>query len=111
MKLIIDGTAYAVTGMPSIGERTVRIPLAEAPPSAGTSLTLAMDDGTRLQGWTSKDWLRAYLDGTAVVLTQEPEPKPVPTPTPEPQSDPIADHDEVIAELTQRIVNLETGGN
>ena len=40
-----------------------------------------------------------------------PEPKPVPTPTPQPQSDPIADHDEVIAELTQRIVNLETGGN
>lgn len=69
MKLVIDGTAYAVTAQPSIGERTVRVPLAEAPPSAGTSLTLTADDGMRLQGWTSKDWLRAYLDGTTLVLT------------------------------------------
>ena len=107
MKLIIDGTAYAVTTVPTIGERTVRVPLAEAPPSAGTSLTLTADDGMRLNGWTSKDFLRAYLDGTAVVLTQEPEPKPIPAQPSQPQSDPIAEHDEMIAELTQRVVNLE----
>lgn len=107
MKLLIDGTAYAVTAQPSIGECTVRIPLAEAPPSAGTSLTLTADDGMRLNGWTSKDFLRAYIDGQTVVLTQEPESKPVPTPAPTPQSDPMADHDEMIAELTQRVVNLE----
>lgn len=105
MKLIIDGAAYSVTGMPSIGERTVRIPLAEAPPSVGTSLTLTADDGACLQGWTSKDWLRHYMDGTTLMLTQEPEPIPAPTPTP--QSDPIGDLEAVTAELVDRIVNLE----
>ena len=109
MKLIIDGTAYAVTAQPSIGERTVRIPLAEAPPSAGTSLTLTADDGMRLQGWTSKDWLRAYLDGTSVVLTQEPTPKPVPTQPTEPQSDPVADLAETVSDLMVEVDKIKLG--
>ena len=62
-----------------------------------------------LQGWTSKDWLRAYLDGTAVVLTQEPEPKPVPTPTPQPQSDPIGDLAETVSDLMVEVDKIKLG--
>lgn len=111
MKLVIDGTAYAVTTVPTISGQTVRVPLDTAPPGVGADVELVSDDGLHLRTWHTADFLRAYLDGTAVVLTQEPEPTPVPAPTPQPQSDPIADHDVMIAELTQRIVNLEIGGN
>ena len=111
MKLIIDGTAYAVTTVPTISDQTVRVPLDTAPPGVGADVELVGGDGLHLRTWHTADWMRAYIDGTSLVLTQTPEPTPVPAPTPTPQSDPIADHDVMIAELTQRIVNLEIGGN
>lgn len=111
MKLLIDGTAYAVTTVPTIGAQTVRVPLASAPPGIGDTVELVSEDGLHLRTWSTAGFLRAYIDGTAVVLTQEPEPKPIPAQPSQPQSDPIADHDEMIAELTQRVINLEVGGN
>lgn len=109
MKLIIDGTAYAVTTVPTIGAQTVRVPLASAPPGIGNTVDLVSEDGLHLRTWHTEDFLRAYIDGTAVVLTQEPEPAPTPTPAPTPQSDPMADLAETVSDLMVEIDKIKLG--
>lgn len=78
MKLQINGGEYAVTGNPAITAADVRIPLAEAPEAVTGALTLRADDGTHLRTWAAADFLRSYIDGTTLVLTQTPEPEIAP---------------------------------
>lgn len=109
MKLITNGTSYAVTTVPTIGAQTVRVPLASAPPGIGDTVDLVSEDGLHLRTWHKADFLRAYLDGTAVVLTQEPEPKPIPAQPSQPQSDPMADLAEAVSDLMVEVDKIKLG--
>lgn len=77
MKLITNGETVAVEGIPSIGAGDIRIPLASAPAALGDTVQLQRDDGFVLASYTMADYLRAYMDGTTLVLTNTPEPVPV----------------------------------
>ena len=74
MKLITNGETIAVTGVPTIGGGIVRIPLEAAPANIGDAVQLQRDDGMVLRTDTVADYLRHYLDGTTLVLTNTPEP-------------------------------------
>lgn len=76
MKIITNGETVAVTGIPSIGGN-VRIPLEAAPAALGDTVQLQRDDGFVLASYTVADYLRHYMDGTTLVLTNTPEPVPV----------------------------------
>ena len=80
MKLIINDERIAVTGQPAIGNEEIRYPLAAAPASIGDTIRLETDTGMELRRDLTTDWLRVYLDGTTLVLTNTPEPEPTPEP-------------------------------
>ncbi len=74
MKIITGGLEYPVAAIPSLGERTVRLPLEAVPEVIGETVTLTDNDSAELcPPWTVADWLRCYLDGNTLVLTQMPE--------------------------------------
>ena len=74
MKIITNGETIAVTGIPTIGGGTIRIPLQAAPKAVGDTVQLQSDDGMVLRTDTVADYLRHYMDGTTLVLTNAPEP-------------------------------------
>ena len=74
MKLITNGETVAVTGIPTIGGGAVRIPLEATPTAIGNTVQLQSDDGMELRTDTVADYLRHYMDGTTLVLTNTPEP-------------------------------------
>lgn len=74
MKLITNGEIIAVNGSPSIEADTIRIPLASAPEALGDTVELQADGGFVLQTYAVAGYLRHYLDGTTLVLTNAPEP-------------------------------------
>lgn len=76
MKIITNGEEIIVTGIPVITEVEVRYPLASVPSAIGETVQLEADTGMHLRTDTVSDWLRAYLDGTVLVLTNEPAPEP-----------------------------------
>lgn len=76
MKIITGGREYAVTGAPCISNDTVRYPLAEAPEAVGDTVRLIADTGMGLREDAVRDWLRAYVEGTVLVLTNIPETRP-----------------------------------
>ena len=80
MKLIINGEAITVTERPSIGAGEIRYPLAAAPAAIGDTIRLETDTGMELRRDLTVDWLRVYLDGTTLVLTNTPVPEPTPEP-------------------------------
>ena len=81
MKLITNGERIAVLGPVSIGADTIRYPLAAAPAAIGDTVRLEADTGMHLRTDAVADWLRVYLDGATLVLTQLPEPEAPPEPT------------------------------
>ena len=76
MKIITNGEEITVAGTPVITEAGVRYPLASVPPAIGETVRLETDTGMHLRTDTVSDWLRAYLDGSVLVLTNEPAPEP-----------------------------------
>lgn len=74
MKLITNGETIAVSGIPSIEAEDIRIPLASAPEAIGDTVELQADGGFVLQTYAVAGYLRHYLDGNALVLTNTPEP-------------------------------------
>jgi len=74
MKLITNGETVTVAGVPTIGGGTVRIPLKVTPTAIGDTIQLQHDDGMVLRTDTVADYLRHYMDGTTLVLTNAPEP-------------------------------------
>lgn len=75
MKLCINGEEIAVVGRPTITGETIRYPLAAAPGAIGETARLETDTGMALRTDAAADWLRAYLDGNILVLTNIPEPE------------------------------------
>lgn len=80
MKIITGGKEYAVIGAPGIAADTIRYPLAEAPETIGDTVRLTADTGMGLREDIVSTWLRAYMDGATLVLTNVPEPAPPPEP-------------------------------
>lgn len=76
MKIITNGETIAVTGPPVIGADAVRYPLASAPASIGETVRLEADTGMHLRTDTAAHWLRAFLDGNTLVLTNTPAREP-----------------------------------
>lgn len=74
MKITTNGETVAVVGVPTIGGGTVYIPLASIPAAIGDTVQLQSDDGMVLRTDTVADYLRHYMDGTTLVLTNTPEP-------------------------------------
>lgn len=74
MQLITNGETVTVNGTPSIGAEDIRIPLEAAPKAIGATVQLQRDDDFVLVSYTVADFLRAYLDGTTLILTNTPEP-------------------------------------
>lgn len=74
MKLITNGETVAVVGVPTIGLGTVCIPLMSAPTAIGDTVQLQSDDGFVVASYTVADYLRHYMDGTTLVLTNTPVP-------------------------------------
>ena len=74
MKIITNGETIAVTDFPFIGAEDIRIPLASVPATLGATVQLQRDDDFNLVSYTVADFLRAYLDGTTLILTNTPEP-------------------------------------
>ena len=74
MKIITNGETIAVTDFPFIGAEDIRIPLEAAPKAIGATVQLQRDDDFALVSYTVADFLRAYLDGTTLILTNTPEP-------------------------------------
>ena len=107
MKLITNGETVAVEGIPSIGAGDIRIPLASAPTAIGDTVQLQRDDGFVLASYTVADYLHPRVKDGVIILSNTPEPEPVTPPKPVTPDDPIGDLSEVVAELTDRVVNLE----
>ena len=74
MKIITNGETIAVTDFPFVGAEDIRIPLGAAPKAIGATVQLQRDDDFILVSYTVADFLRAYLDGTTLILTNTPEP-------------------------------------
>ena len=74
MRIITNGETIAVTDFPFIGAQDIRIPLEAAPKAIGATVQLQRDDDFILVSYTVADFLRAYLDGTTLILTNTPEP-------------------------------------
>lgn len=74
MKIITNGKTIAVTGVPAISEGDVRISLASSPTAIGDTVQLIADNGFVLRTETVAGYLRHYMDGTTLVLTNTPEP-------------------------------------
>ena len=100
MKLITNGEMIAVTGIPTIGGGTVRIPLEAAPADIGETVQLMSDDGMLLREDTVADYLRYYMDGTTLVLTNTPVPDPV-VPEEDPEPDALTQTQLALAELAE----------
>jgi len=82
MKLITNDQEYKCTGF-SPGVGTVRYTLPDTQPETlGDTVELRKDDGTVLRTDTVADYARHTIDGTVLVLTNEPEPVPVEQPAP-----------------------------
>ena len=74
MKITTNGETVAVVGAPTIGGGAVYIPLASVPTAIGDTVQLQSDDGMVLRTDTVADYLRHYMDGTTLALTNAPEP-------------------------------------
>ena len=81
MKLINNNERLAVLNA-AIGTDTNRYTLAQTPADIGESVRLETDTGMALRTDAVQDWLRHYLDGGTLVLTNLPEPVPEPVPEP-----------------------------
>lgn len=77
MKIITGGAEYTVTERPSLGETTIRFPLETAPTAIGETVELVDNSGEQMHPpWVTTDFLRCFMEGTVLVLTQEPEAVP-----------------------------------
>ena len=110
MKIITNGMTYAVTTVPTINSQTVRLPLSEAPSAIGDTVELQAEDGIHLATWKKSDWLRSYIDGKDLVLTQMPESQPVTSTEPaETQINPIKTLATTVADMLVKLDKMELG--
>lgn len=79
MKLITNSKEYKCTGM-SINSGTIQYELDAAPNVVGDTVHLLSDNNEVLREDAVAGYLRHYLDGTTLVLTNTPEPEPDPEP-------------------------------
>lgn len=82
MKIITGGTEYPCDGF-SPGAGTLRYNLPDTQPETlGETMELQADTGASLRIDTVANYARNTIDGTVLVLTNEPEPVPVEQPAP-----------------------------
>lgn len=81
MKLVINNKEYICAGM-DIDSGTIRYELDVAPEAVGDIVQLLSDNNEVLREDAVADYLRYYMDGTTLVLTNTPEPEPEPVPEP-----------------------------
>ena len=106
MYLTIDTTRYAVLSVSLEGD--IRYTVDKPPSTVSGTVTLCADDGMVIRTDNTADYLHPRVTAGVIILSNTPEPEPVTPPEPAPpQPDPIEDLNEVIAELTDRVVNLE----
>ena len=110
MKLITNNQEYACSGRRG-GANSVRFTLPDGvPETLGETVTLTADNGFVLCEDNVGAWLRWYTAPDVLVLTNVPESVPVTEPAEqEVHSDPITEHDELIAMLTEQVANLQLG--
>ena len=107
MYLTIDTTRYAVLSASLDGD--IRYTVDKPPSAVSGTVTLCADDGMVIRTDNTADYLHPRVKDGVIILSNTPEPEPVPVTPPEPVTppDPIGDLNEVVAELTDRVVNLE----
>ena len=81
MKLVTNSKEYKCTGMETTAG-TIQYELDTAPDVVGDTVQLLSDNNEVLREDTVADYLRYYMDGTTLVLTNTPEPIPEPEPEP-----------------------------
>lgn len=104
MKLVTNGKEYPCDAWPTLRGNTLRFALSAAPETLGETVVLKTDSGEELRTINVKDYLRWYMDGTVLNITNVPEP------TVQKPEEPTAE--EIAAELEARkstkINNLST---
>lgn len=80
------------------------IPLPTAP------VRLCADDGFELRSDDPADYLRVYLEGDALIMTNLPAPEPPPEPGPAPTEITLEDVAEMLVDQEVRIAALEIMG-
>lgn len=80
MKLYMNNVGYSVVGTPTINQASARITLSSVPAVIRDEMILKSDDDFELRTFRKAEFLRVFMDGHTLVMTNLPETIPAPDP-------------------------------
>lgn len=101
MKIVTENTEFRCTDFIRDSNSARFILPDTQPETLGDTVELRQDDGTVLRTDTVADYARHTIDGTVLVLTNEPEPVPEDDPPPSTEPDALTQTQLAVSELAE----------